>query len=178
MTSAWAKAAVQLAATDMILKQHVAIAIGVNQRAIRLARLQRIVHNRQVFPVDLDQAQGCGGLGLGLGHCHGDLIPDETHDIGIRHTFRRAGAAQHGLIGHVQPVDIIGHVGRGEHAHHTRRGLGLGGVDAPDAGVRPLGEEHLHVQHTRPVDIAGVDGLAGRFVFSINSGKWNYQLRA
>ena len=162
---------IQFTAADVVFEQHVAVAIGVNQRAIGLTCLQRIVHDRQVFPIDLDQAQGCGGLGFGLGHGHGDLIPDETHDIGITHAFRRAGAAQHRLIGHIQPVDIVGHVGRSEHAHHTRRGLGLGGVDAPDARVRPLGEEHLHVQHAWPIDIAGVKCLAGYLVFGINSGK-------
>ena len=161
---------VQLTAADVVFEQHVAVAIGVNQRAIGLTCLQRIVHDRQVLPVDLDQAQGCGGLGFGLGHRHSDLIADKAHDIGIRHPFGRARAAQHRLIGHVQPVDIVGHIGRGEDAHHPRRGLGLGGIDAPDAGVRPLGEEHLHVQHARPVDIARIKGLAGCLVFGVNSG--------
>ena len=113
------------------------------------------VHDRrQRLVVDLDQLGGVARLGERLGHHEGDAVADEAHLVGDEQRLEGAvalGGAEilrHQMGG--EAAELLGQgVGAGEDAEHARRRLGLGDVDALDAGVR-VRRQHGHaVAHAR-----------------------------
>jgi hypothetical protein len=119
-----------------------------------LGGLFEIDHRRQRLVVDLDQLGGVARLGERLGDDEGDAVADEAYLVGDQYRLKRAmplGRAE--VLGHQvggEAAELVGRrIGAGEHREHAGRGLGLGGVDALDAGVR------VRRQHGDPVAHAG-----------------------
>ncbi len=116
----------------------------------------------------MNPVAGVGGGAFGLGHDQGHLIADKAHHVGSR--LGRAGTAQHRLVRRLQAVLVDRHVRRGENGDDTGHGLCLGGVDAQDTGVRPPGEEDLHIEHALHRQVTGILGLSSDLGASVHAG--------
>ena len=122
------------------------------QRAVRVdpdrARSQRrlgVDHVGQRLVLHLDQVQRVARLVRGFGDHERDLVADVPQ-------FRIEQPAPA-----VVPRQLR-RVGRGQHQAHARRGLGLRGVEARDAGVGVRAPQHRAVEQPRGIEIGGVPG--------------------
>ncbi len=109
-----------------------------------LGRIFELDHRRQRLVLDLHQLGGIARLGGRLGDDEGDPVADEAHLLGIEHRLegamplRGAEVLRHQMRGEAAELFGCG-VGAGEHTKHAGRGLGLGYVDADDAGIARAG---------------------------------------
>ena len=108
----------------------------------------QIDDRRQRLVVHLHELGGIARLRERLGDDESDAVADETHLLGIEHRLERAVALgraeilRHQVGGETAEL-VRQRVGAGQHAQHPGRGLGLGDVDARDAGMG-VGREHRH----------------------------------
>ncbi len=114
-------------------------------------RLLRIEHRRQVLVLDLDRLERPARRQQVLGGHRGHRLADIAH-LAARHDRLVVDE-------HAKPV-LARNVVAGDDAFHALHGLGLGGVDRHDAGVRPRAAQHLDVEHVRHDHVAGIAQLA------------------
>ena len=117
-------------------------------------------HRRQGLEIDLDQFGGVIRLRHSLGDDEGDIVADPAHAVFRQDRIARLvlrpiaalEAARH------RQVAVAGrlHIGRGEHREHAGRGLGGGGIDRFDLGVRMLRAQHHAIGHAGQLDVVDV----------------------
>ena len=114
-------------------------------------------HHRQVLVLDLDQVARVLGDVAVLGDHRRHRFADVAHPID-----------RHAVLHHRRARELrrrAGHLLRfraGEDEVHARERLRLRGVDALDAGVRPVAAQHRGVRHAGEHDVVDVLAVAGQ----------------
>ena len=134
----------------------------------RRAGLDRILDaddRRQRLVVDLDQFGGVSRLRSVSATTKATRSPTARTLSAFEDRAQRAEAfrAAH-VLGHRrrQAAELVGRdIGAGEHGEHAGRGLGLGGIDALDAGMGVRRHDHDAVALLRQVDVVDIAAAAG-----------------
>ncbi len=130
-----------------------------------LGRIFELDHRRERFVVDLHQLGRIACLGERLGDDERDPVADEAHLLGIEHGLEGAmplGGAEvlrHQMRGEAAELFCCG-VGAGEHTKHAGSRLGLGYVDADDAGMRVRGEHDGAMAKAGQADVIDIASLS------------------
>ncbi len=142
-------------------EKDIAIAVIVDERAIRLQGRLGGGHRRQVGIVNCHRV-GTGGGGAGRCRDHqGDLVTSEP-DLAV---------AEYRLVGFYQPEPVVGHVGGSHDGDHPLDRQGRLGRDRENAGMWALGEDDLEVEHPGPDEVGGIPGIAGHFPDRVRPGQ-------
>jgi hypothetical protein len=136
----------------------VALGLVVDQRRRRLDRVGEQADRGQHVVVDVDQTGGRLGRGLGRRDHHGDRIADVADlalgERGVRRLDHGRAVLVLDQPAARQPAEPVGgDVVAGEHSDHAGGGLGGGGVDLLDLGVR------VHRAHEHGVGLVRQDNV-------------------
>ena len=171
------KARCDVAIADVVLEQQVGVEgacavgeaefVGVQDGRTRREGGLCAGDHLQRFVIDLDQF--CGGLGLErrLSHHQRDVVRLPAHDLGLA---RAAGATEHRLVGHDQPILVHGHISRGEDGEHAGCTARRFSVDGQHARVRHAREDNLEPCLVGQVNVACVLGVARHLGQSVKAG--------
>ena len=129
----------------------------VDDRRAGLQRLLDVEHGGKRLVVDTHLGHGLEGLALAVGDDGDDrlaLVADLVDG-------QRRLVVQAEIDEAEQGVQIARHVGAADDPAHTRRALGLAGIDAADAGMGVRAAQHLQVQHALHLVVVEIGGRAG-----------------
>ena len=143
----------------------------------RRAGLDRILDGddrRQRLVLDLEQLGGVARLRLRLGDDERHAVADRAHLADREDRTQRAIALRpaHVLrhVGH-EAAELVGlHVGACEHGEHALGRLGLGGIDALDAGMRVRRHDLDAVAQVRQLDVVDIAPAAGDETLILDPG--------
>jgi hypothetical protein len=102
-------------------------------------------------------------------HHRRDLVAHKPHDVGPG--LAGAGSAQDGLVLPLQPVLVDRDVPGGVDRDDPRRRFRRAGLDEEYPRMRTIREQHLHMQHTRHAEVAGVGRFACHLAARVNTGQ-------
>ncbi len=136
----------RVAFADARVLEQIRAVRGMDHRRIGCERRRRVEHRRQILVRDPHEPRaGFGGL-VRLGHDERDAVADEAHDV----------TTEDGLVRLDQAVSVARHVGRREHGDDAGHGHRPGGIDRPDARVRPPRGNDREPQHAGTDEVARV----------------------
>ena len=123
----------------------------VHHRRAGLERLFDLEHRRELLVVDAHFRQRLERLAFTVRHDRDDRLALVAHLVGRERRLVVLAEVEQAE----QRVEIARHVGAADHAAHAACALGLGGVDAADAGVMMRAAQHLQVQ--QPLELVVVE---------------------
>ena len=139
-----------------------------------LDRVFDIDHRRQRLVVDLDELGGVLGLEQRFGDDKGDALAQGAHFADGEDRAQRAVALRSAHILRHDRRESAKTVGRdirsGENGEHAGRGLGLGGIDALDAGMGVRRHDHDAMALLRQVDVVDKAAAAGNEAWVLEPG--------
>ena len=121
---------------------------------VRRHRLERIDQHRQLFVLDLDQLDRVGRDIAVVGDDEGDFLVLEQHLLLRQHRLHVAGERRH-----VVQAERL-QVGGGQHRHHARHRLRLGGVDLLDPRMAVGRADEVAVDHAGQLQVVDIVALA------------------